>query len=632
MPGDYTTGTRATILDEQVGTRDRCRWPSTVRAILCVCIQSPAAARVGTGREPYVGDPDVCLLSPASLRRALDALPDGVVVFDADWTVAYVNPAGAELLHRRPSDLVGRSIWVALPELVGGIFHSLLLNARTSATPVSWVGYFPPAGTWLAARAVLVDGLLQVTLRIDDSDHVEQHAPVGGAHLRRGRHVGGVTGAIGGVTEGDDNRLGLLAEVSEAMIATLDTGQSATRLAELAASRLCDWAVVALAGPDGRPDEEAWAHRDPARRTDLDTYMDGRLTDTGDDAAMIDALLTGEPVQIAPISQATVAPSLATDDVRAAWERLNATSCTIVPLRARGETFGALAMLNAGERPPHTQRQIATAMEVARRGALALDNARLYGRQHAVAEKLQVSLLTEPPQPDDLEIAVRYRPASSHMHVGGDWYDAFAQPDGATMLVIGDVVGHDLDAAAAMGQIRSILRGLAYDRPASPARILARVDNVLAGLEVDQLATALVARIEQPPDQAAQGLRTLRWSSAGHLPPLLVHADGTAQMLESPPERLLGTDDPGARSNHQATLYPGDTLLLYTDGLVEHGRTGLDEGVARLAAAAEQLHPLTLDEYCDQLLDLLLPTRPDDDVAILAIRCHPQQRPPAASK
>jgi serine phosphatase RsbU (regulator of sigma subunit) len=282
-------------------------------------------------------------------------------------------------------------------------------------------------------------------------------------------------------------------------------------------------------------------------------------------------------------------------------------------------------MLNAGERPPHTQRQIATAMEVARRGALALDNARLYGRQHAVAEKLQVSLLTEPPQPDDLQIAVRYRPASSHMHVGGDWYDAFAQPDGATMLVIGDVVGHDLDAAAAMGQIRSILRGLAYDRPTSPARILTRVDNVLAGLDVGFLATALVARIEQPPEQAARGLRTLRWSSAGHLWPLLLHADGTVQTLASRPERLLGTDDPGARSNHQVTLYPGDTLLLYTDGLVEHGRTGVDEGIARLAAAVADLHPLPLQEYCDQLLDRLLPTRPDDDVAILAVRCHPQR-------
>jgi len=136
-----------------------------------------------------------------------------------------------------------------------------------------------------------------------------------------------------------------------------------------------------------------------------------------------------------------------------------------------------LALVNCGDRPPHTPGEITLAVEVARRGALALDNARLFGRQLKVAETLQRSLLTEPPQPDHLELAVRYRPASTHMHVGGDWYDAFAQPDGALLTVIGDVVGHDVDAAAAMGQIRSMLRGIAYDRPDTPACILTRVDT-----------------------------------------------------------------------------------------------------------------------------------------------------------
>src|SRR5206468_7761847 len=159
-----------------------------------------------------------------------------------------------------------------------------------------------------------------------------------------------------------------------------------------------------------------------------------------------------------------VAPSLPTEEVRTAWRRLQTASYTIVPLRARGETFGALVLLNSGDRPPHTETEIATAVEVARRGALALDNARLYGRQLKVAETLQLSLLTPPPEPEGLEIAVRYRPAAVYQQVGGDWYDAFDQPDGATLLVIGDVVGHNVDAAAAMGQIRSILRGIAFDR------------------------------------------------------------------------------------------------------------------------------------------------------------------------
>jgi GAF domain-containing protein len=152
------------------------------------------------------------------------------------------------------------------------------------------------------------------------------------------------------------------------MIATLDTGESATPLAELAVRRLCDWAVVSLTGEDGRPGEQAAAHRDAACRAVLDTYLRGRLPDTGDDVALIDALRSGEPVHINPIREHLVAPSLPTEKVRDAWRRLQSTSTLIVPLRARGETFGALAMVNSGARPPHTEAEVATAVEVARRG------------------------------------------------------------------------------------------------------------------------------------------------------------------------------------------------------------------------------------------------------------------------
>ena len=423
------------------------------------------------------------------------------------------------------------------------------------------------------------------------------------------------------------DRLRFLAEVSEVMIDTLDSGASATRLAELAASRLCDWAVVTLAGEGGRRGEQAWAHRDPAARPHLDTYMSGRLRNTGDDAAMVQALLSGQPVQLTSIDEAAIAPSLPTEAVRTAWRRLRSSSSTIVPLRARGETFGVLALVNCGDEPLHNPEQTALAVEVARRGALALDNARLFGRQLKVAETLQLSLLTAPPRPDDLELAVRYRPATTHMHVGGDWYDAFAQPDGALLTVIGDVVGHDVDAAAAMGQIRSMLRGIAYDRPETPAGILSRVDAALTGLQVDHLATALVARIEQSAEQRSTGLRTLRWSSAGHLPPLLVRADGTVRTLDSQPERLLGAGTAETRTNHKVKLHPGDTVLLYTDGLVEHRRTSLDDGVARLTAALADVRALPLEQLCDQLLQRLIPGRADDDVALLAVRAHPQAPP-----
>src|SRR4051794_23340106 len=514
------------------------------------------------GRGGMVSTSAAARLRRGQLIAALEALPDGVAVFDADWTVCYINPAGAALLERRAAGLTGRSIWAALPEVAGSIFHSFLLHARSVGTPVTWQGFYAPAGRWLSATAVVVDGLLHVSFR--DTGAVA---------------TGGGRESAEADEPADRDRLRYLAEVSEAMIATLDTGESATRLAELAVSRLCDWAVVALIGDDGGPGEEAWAHRDPARRGDLDTYLNGRLRNAGDDEAMVGALLSGEPVQVTTIDEELVAPSLPTEDVRAAWRLLDTTSCTIVPLRARGETFGALAMMNAGARSPHTELEIATAVEVARRGGLALDNARLYGRQLKVAETLQLSLLTPPPEPEGLEIAVRYRPAAVYQQVGGDWYDAFGQPDGATLLVIGDVVGHNVDAAAAMGQIRSILRGIAYDRPESPAQVLTRVDGVLTGLRIGTLATALGARLGPP---GGRGQCPLRWSSAGHLPPLLIRTDATVQLLDTPPERLLGTQFPRVRGDHEVELRAGDTVVLYTDGLIEHARTGIDEGIGRL--------------------------------------------------
>jgi sigma-B regulation protein RsbU (phosphoserine phosphatase) len=553
-------------------------------------------------------------LGPDALAAVLETLPDGVLVLDADCAIDYVNPAGAALVGRHAAELTGRSLRGALPEASGTSLHTFLLHARNTGAPVSWQGFYPPAGRWLTVTAVLVGDRLQVSFR-ETTDRPNE--PIGQAARTEDAPVDDAA---------DRDRLHYLAEVSETMIATLDTGESAAQLAELAVRRLCDWAVVALTGEDGGHGEQASAHRDPAHRADLNTYLRGRLPDTGDDVALVGALRSGQPVQINPIREHLVAPSLPTEEVRAAWRRLQSTSTLIVPLRARGETFGALAMVNSGARPPHTEAEIATAVEVARRGALALDNARLYGRQLRVAETLQHSLLTPPLQPNGVDIAVRYRPAALHQQVGGDWYDAFCQPDGATMLVIGDVVGHNVDAAAAMGQIRSILRGIAYDRPETPAQVLARVDAVLTGLRIGSLATALVARLEPPGDA---GSCTLRWSSAGHLPPLLVRPDGSVHVLDTPPERLLGTEFSRPRTDHEVVLRAGDTVVLYTDGLIEHRRTGIDEGIARLTGVLPELADLPLEKLCDQLLDHIVAGRADDDIALLSLRCHAEDAEPA---
>ncbi|MDP9390697.1 MAG: SpoIIE family protein phosphatase, partial [Actinomycetota bacterium] len=546
-------------------------------------------------------------LQPELLGSALDALPEGVAIFDVDWTIVYVNPAGAGLLGRRREQLVDRNLWIALPELGGSIFHGFLLHARSVGEQVTWQGYYAPTARWLTATAVRVGDRLHVTFR-ETADQVEEHHP--GSSHPGGRPAEGPGGA-------DLERLRFLAEIREAMLGTLDAGESVGRLVELLVPRLCDWTIVTAIEEDGRPRELGRSHRDPGRLADLDTYLNGRIRGTGDDSVLAAALLSGEPVHADVIDPSLVEASLVTEEVREAWRRLDAGSFTLVPLRARGETFGAIALVNTSRRPPHTEMEIAIAVEVARRASLPLDNARLYERQLKVAETLQRSLLTPPPQPDHLEIAVRYQPAASNMHVGGDWYDAFQQPDGATLLVIGDVIGHNVEAAAAMGQVRSIVRGIAYDRQEGPASILTRVDAVMSGLRIGTLATALIARIEQPAAQA-RDLRTLRWSSAGHLPPLVLHPDGRVDVLDTPPEMLLGAEAPDRRTDHEARLRPGDTLLFYTDGLIEHGRTLIDEGIARLTAVTAELGHLTVDQLCDQLLARIVRHRSDDDIAIVA--------------
>jgi serine phosphatase RsbU (regulator of sigma subunit) len=271
------------------------------------------------------------------------------------------------------------------------------------------------------------------------------------------------------------------------------------------------------------------------------------------------------------------------------------------------------------------------AVEVADRAALALDNARLYQQQRRISEGLQRSLLTAPPAPDHMQICVRYEPASEAAQVGGDWYDAFLQPGGATVLVIGDVVGHDAEAAAAMGQVRGLLRGIAATTGDAPAQVLTRLDAAMDLLQVDTTATAVVARIEQTPDERARGVTRLRWSNAGHPPPMAINDDGSVLALSAlagiDSDLLLGIDPSTNRTESELTLDRGATVLLYTDGLVERRGQSLDEGLAKLRDLLGELRGCRIDDLCDTVLARMLPPEPEDDVALVAVRLHPQDRP-----
>jgi serine phosphatase RsbU (regulator of sigma subunit) len=226
-------------------------------------------------------------------------------------------------------------------------------------------------------------------------------------------------------------------------------------------------------------------------------------------------------------------------------------------------------------------------------------------------------MLTAPPDPGWGEIVVRYDPAVQAAEVGGDWYDAFVQPDGATMLVIGDVVGHDTEAAAAMGQLRGLLRGIAYRAGAGPVDVLAGLDAAMQGLGVRAMATAAIVRLEP----TGAGSMRVRWSNAGHPPPLVLHRDGRVQRLVGErAELMLGVDATARRSERVTVVGPGETVLLYTDGLVEGRDLSVDEGIDRLTAAVTSLAGRPLAELCDGVVESVRPAELQDDVALVAVR------------
>jgi PAS domain S-box-containing protein len=423
-------------------------------------------------------------------------------------------------------------------------------------------------------------------------------------------------------------RLQLLAETGRVLSGTLDIAEQIGQLAQLVVPALGDWCWVLVEDERGRMREMASAHRDPDRAAELERYVRSMVAGMTEHAAARVVLRTGRPVVLPELDAAFIERALDDPAARRALSRLGATAGLAVPLVARGRTLGVLGLYTATDRGPHTRAEIDTALEVGRRAGAALQQARLFGQQRQLAEVLQRSMLTAPPAPDHCEIAVRYVPAAAGAEVGGDWYDAFVQRDGATMLVIGDVVGHDGRAAAAMGQLRGLLRGIGHHTGGTPAEVLTGLDRAATGLDLDAMATALVARLEQDAPELAAARTRVRWSTAGHPPPVLIGGDGTVALLDDePPDLLLGVEPDRPRTDRVATISRGGTLLLYTDGLVERRDRDLDAGIAELVRVLGGLTELPLQELCDRLLERMYLPDTEDDVALLAVRLHPQDRP-----
>lgn len=295
------------------------------------------------------------------------------------------------------------------------------------------------------------------------------------------------------------------------------------------------------------------------------------------------------------------------------------------PLRVGGQLRGSLSF--GWDRPRSftaTDVDVLTSLAAQYGQALARIEAREAELRQTVqavqmSRALQRSLLSEPARLPGVDVVARYRPAAQLAQVGGDWFDSFPASDRRLNVVVGDVTGHDQDAAAQMGQTRNLLRGIASTLGGPPAAVVRSLDRVLRDLDTGVYATLVLATVGRGDDGAV----TVRWTNAGHPAPLVVRADGRVETLQTRPEPMLGVDADRARCDHLARLAPGETLLLYTDGLVERRRADLDAGEQWLRDTVADAAPgRGAAELCDHLLDLVA-GHAEDDVVLLALSVTP---------
>ncbi|WP_059008360.1 SpoIIE family protein phosphatase [Streptomyces specialis] len=422
-------------------------------------------------------------------------------------------------------------------------------------------------------------------------------------------------------------RLAGIADAGTRIGTTLDLPRTARELAEVVVPRLADLAAVdvldAVLGGETAPPVQAdgsalfralavaAGQGTDAGRT---AYRIGETDSYGPFRTITQCVREARPILLARLHAPALRHIARNEEAARVFAGVGVHSYLAVPLTARGEVLGTLSLCRTRNPRPFDEQDVALATELAARAAISVDNARLYGRERATALTLQRSLLPRLPRDrPGIDIACRYLPAVSE--VGGDWFDVLQLGGDRVGLVVGDVMGKGVRAAAIMGQLRSTIRALALlDLP--PGELLSHLDGIATSLG-DSIATCVYA-VWEPRDGWCE------MSSAGHLPPVLVGPDGTAELLDLPNAVPLGVGGVPFVTERRR-LPPGSTVALYTDGLVEERGTSLDVGLramTRLLAGA----PRPLEETCDAILGGLRRTTPEDDVALLLARTHRPDR------
>ena len=545
--------------------------------------------------------------------RLVSQSPIGLAVLDTDLRYVTVNPALTRI-HGIPEDgHLGRRFRDVLPP---GQFESAEDGMREVLD----------SGTPLVDRHT-------VGRTCADPDH--DHAwSVSFFRLEDSNgHVLGIAHSVVDVTdrhranaeaERARHRLALIAKGSARIGTTLEVERTARELADVLVPELADMVAVdvldsVLGHSTPEPGEDPMLFRALAVKAAYPTdaaraiVPPGRVIVYPPDHPASHCIRTGRPLLISRVDDASriaVGPEAA--KILAA---AGVHSDLAVPLIARGQILGVVGLARARNPRPFDEDDLALACELASRAAVCIDNARLHQRLRGTAETLQRSLLPRlPPHHPHLELAARYRPAQAFSEVGGDWYDVIPLDDDATVLVVGDVMGSGIPAAATMGRLRTATSTLA-GLDLGPAQILTHLDRITQGLD-PYIATCVYAVHDARTNRC-------RIATAGHVPPVLARAGEPPELLDLPTGTPLGV---GARSFEDTTLDlgPGDRLVLYTDGLVETRREPIDERLdllVRLLAEPDR----SVEDSCDRLLDELRHPADHDDVALLIARIRPDR-------
>ncbi len=390
-------------------------------------------------------------------------------------------------------------------------------------------------------------------------------------------------------------------------------GETLERLASIALPVLGDICLIDLLADDGTITRMVAQHRDPSRQHLVTRLRDEFPPDPNGHHPAVEVIRDGLTRWSSAINSELMGATTRSAEHLALTLELGFRSYLSVPLMTGAEVIGAVTLVSTGR--PFRPGDVAFAERLAEQVAAVVGNARRYDATFQTSHLLQESLLPRSlPHVPGLEVQTRYLAASSGLDVGGDFYDLIVLPGSRVGLMVGDVAGHDGDAAAMMGHLRSAARAL-FGQVPEPGELVAALQWSWQLLGFERMATALFGRLDQRDGE-------LVLASAGHYPPLLLRANA-AHYLEVEPGPPLGAlaagERPSAGPEWRGTLEPGDVLLCYTDGAIDERRAGIDASMARLAeiATVGTGDPAAL---CDRVIGMLTADRRADDVALLALR------------